>query len=1596
MRSLRAARTQADLFLDDGEEPPTPRLALVRAVATATAPPSRNFTWPADVTFSANPRNRYDAFINVLEILDRIDEQAAKGNNTGHGGTALTPDEKAHLAHFSGWASLDAVLAERTSSYQFPRRFELRKQLGDTALAAAQQATLTSYYTPPALVAAIWEGVRQLGFAGGTVLDPAAGSGVFLGMCPPDLQRASAFTLIEKDPTSARICRALYPDATIHGKAIEECRLPESYYDLVIGNVPFGNLRVFDSEMRTFRGPIHDYFIQKAVRKCRPGGLVVLITSAGTLDKTTSLLREKLAADASLIGALRLPSATFEHAGTEVVTDLLVLQKVPSSAESADIWRDAPVAPTLGVPVNAYFARHLHHVLGELDVANSNRYGNPELTCIGPTPEPSRVAALIGGFRLLERPTLGRPPAIDLIAAREEAAEGSIEVVDGVPHEVVDGMLVRISVNGRRAQRLVGLVSLREAAHTLIRAQVDHDATTESVEALRAELNRVYDAFIADFGSVCGTQNQQAFDGDPAYPLLLSLERVDPDTEMVSKAPIFRERTAWAKRPIDTAATAQDAALIALDQLGEVDAASVARLTGMSVDDAREQLLSGSGYYEDPASRRLCPADAYLSGDVRRKLREAEAAAELDPAFARNVDALRDVQPPFLEPHEIKTRLGQAWIPVDDVRAFAKHVTGRDVAVTHIPEAAQFAVAELHGSVGPDYQTARMSFYKLLEKALNQQAPEVYDPVDPRPKKVLNAPETLAARERLEFIQTQFAEWLWSDADRAERLANLYNEHYNCYVDREFDGSHLTFPGMSEHYKPRSNQRNAVWRGLQSDTMMLAHFVGSGKTLILAALAMEKKRLGHWSKPMIVVQNSTLLQFTAEFMRIYPQARVLMMGRDDLSREARRRFVARIATANWDAVIIPHSVFDRIAVYPEAIVDYVEGQLAPLRIAAAATRDGSEQRLLQQQIAATQAKLDGMINAKAKDDSIYFEQLGVDGLLVDEAQAYKNLYIATKMSNVAGVNNSFSQRALNLLIKVESIYARQRGCRGVVFSTATPICNSMSETYVFMQYLQRPLLQEKGLECFDAWAAQFGQRTSQIEVAPEGSGFRVKERFASFHNVPELTHMVRQCWDIVRPGAVPEILVPALEGGKPHAIGVERTPAQAAYIAELAARADAIRRRAVTPDVDNMLKVVSEGRKSALDMRLLDSDADDDASSKVNACVRQVFEIWARNTESRATQLIFCDTNTPSTPGFSVYADIRQKLVARGVPEAEIAFIQEHATDRKRFALMQRVTRGIVRILLGSTEMLGIGTNVQAKLIALHHLDVPWRPDQVEQREGRMVRHGNEHAVVQIFRYVTQGSFDAYMWQTVERKQLFIEQFLAGTVRTRSAEDVSEASLTYAEVKAIASGNPAVRELCLVQMEIRKLVSVLQSRGALLRNMRGELNRVVEQRKHAERRVKAIAADVALVAAAGDAAWKSANSGRLDPLQACESMLKLASAIRKGQLLYGDVTLGTVGALRIDVSIGRVDRIYELVGNERYALGFNQFSQPSLVHHQIVNALAELPVRLADTKKHIEYLDAREADLKAALAESTSMTAEKQLHDLEEREQALLTQVAVT
>ncbi len=1582
MKARWTCPTQGDLFAECN----FPLTEVAIAVAATVKPQTANYLWPLDYEYPQSIDERLLASAAAVTTLASLAQ---------HHTADLSDEQRQVLSKFSGWGGVTNAL-NSTRYWRYGEAGQaLRSAVGEERFHEVEQASLTSYFTPPSVVRAMWDGVRKLGFTGGTVLDPASGSGAFIGMCPGDLIDRCKFTLVEKDPISADICKALYPDAKCHSSALEDVRLPENYFDLVIGNVPFGNFSVSDGEMRSFRGLIHDYFFLKALRKCREGGLIALITTAGSLDKQSGRVRHEIASQAKLLGAIRLPNSVFDSASASVTTDVIVLQKLPHHMCDADaaIWTQSCEWENSGLYINQYYLENPDAVLGQLEI-ESSRYGQGGLQCVGGAP--SRVAITECFDRMPRLVKAAKRPVVgEQLMADETAPEGSVQLHDGVPHVVRNGMLERIVVNGRRAKRLVGLVGVRAAALDLIRGQVDCELTDTEVEAMRSGLNRVYTAFTAEFGALSSPACQTAFDEDPSYPLLLSLEIVDSENETVTKAPIFTERTAWARKPRTHADTLTDAALIALDQTGEVSVERVGALMGTDEGQTMQTLLADENYFLDPASSAVVPRDAYLSGDVRQKLHQALAAFDVDGKYEKNVAALQAALPSEISHEDIVARLGQGWIPKEYIEEFITWVSQRKVSVVHVPDAAYYQLADTRyaPTVGPDWGTGRVSFYSLVEKGLNQQVPDVYD-THPDGRRVINQDETIAARDRLDYIQEQFSQWLWSDETRRKRLGAIYNNTYNCFVDRVFDGNHLTFPGMSDVYEPRSNQRNAVWRGLQTGTMMLAHFVGSGKTLTLAATTMEKKRLGQWNKPLIAVQNSTLLQFTAEFLRVYPHARVLMMGRDDMTKEARKRFVAKIATHNWDAIIVPHSVFDRIAVYPETILAYVESLIAPLEDARDACSDGLERRVISQQIESLRTKIRGLANERNKDDTIYFEELGVDGLVIDEAQAYKNLYVHTKMTNVSGVNGTFSQRALNMLLKVRNVYERQQGNRGVIFSTATPICNSMSEVFAMQTYLQPKLLEEKGLACFDAWAAQFGQRISSLEITPEGSGFRSKERFARFHNVPELSRMVRQAWDVVLKGSVEAIKVPSIVGGKPSVVAVARTKHQAAYITELAERAEDVRKRRVKPSEDNMLKIVSEGRKVALDMRLIDPVAEDYTESKVNECIRRVFEIWARSAPERSTQIIFCDTSSPESTGFSVYHEIRRKLVDRGVPVSEIAFIHDFDTDKKRFGLLQRFNQGIVRILLGSTEKLGIGTNAQVKLLALHHLDVPWRPDMVEQRDGRAVRQGNENASVEINRYVTQGSFDAFMWQTVERKAQFIEQFLTGTVDERNAEDLSEVAMSYAEVKAIASGDPNVRELCLVQVELRRLYAVARSQRSVRAALEREQAYLPKKLEESKRALLDFESDAATVNANRNRQWKLSDGREGNKDAVAQVIMAWVSNSPFRDMVANHVyPLANLAGLSLNMCLDPAydykSRLFYLEGMRKYPIRMRLAMQPAELVEVVTQRMKHIAGYVSDEKAACTRIQRRIQELEDMSTLSTESPIESRISELEERETTL-------
>jgi N12 class adenine-specific DNA methylase/predicted RNA methylase len=1365
----------------------------------------------------------------------------------------LTHEEKLKLAAFPGWGAMSRLLNGKDyRHFEQKRKLEqvLTTAFSQEALRSAATASLDAYLTPASIIEAIWGTLRTRGFRGGRVLEPCAGVGGFIGQCPVDLRANSRFWAVEKDLVSAAILRTLYGDTeTVIEGGFEDQLLPESFFDLVIGNVPFGAQVLSDRERGGYRAVIHDFFILKSLRKLRPGGLAVLLTSSGTLDKASASTRSKMSEMADLIHALRLPNCVFKAFGAEVTVDVLFFKKRHAHVDPDEGWQRATVKD--GATVSHYFMDNPAHVLGEL-IVEENRFGELRSVCEGPMPS---VATLRGAMDRVPyqfgQVTAGRKA---YATAGEDMSEGSYQRLEGgVLAVVLDGLLMACEDqrNAQQTARILSMIGVRDAVKTLLTQQSRGDDPSV-IDASRASLNAVYDRHVVAHGPITSPKNRQAMDDDPSFPLLLSLEVWDEEHERFDKAPIFVRRTTFPVSAVEKVETLDDAILVSLSEHAAIHVERIATLLGWSQDQARDALLGMPGVFENPLTRHLETADSYLSGNVKRKLAEATTAATEEPRFTKNVAALNEVLPPDIPAADIRVRIGQGWIPERVYEQWVAEITGvkGGVSVQYFAATGTWTVQAIYQSVRhyKAFATADKDFVELFTAALNQSNPTVtrYDVA--LEKRIVDHEASLAAQTTVTEMHEAFAQWLWADAARTEPLARRYNDTYNCVVAQKYDGRHLTFPGMSNIYTPRNNQRNAVWRALQSWNTLFDHFVGAGKTLILASLAMELRRIGFANKPLIVVANRTLPAFTAEFMRIYPSAKVLMMGRDDMTREQRKRFVARVATSDWDAVIMAQSVFDRIGVKQETLNDYAdEVSAAMIDDAYSMEQNGNDRRAMIQSAQQAANKIKSLHNAAEKDDHVLFEDLGVDYLLVDEAHAYKNLFVQTKMTRVAGVATSASQRAINMLLKVRQIYKRRGGTKGVVFATATPLTNTITEVFVLMKYLAPDVLNEFGLSSFDAWAAQFGKVVAEVEVAPDGSGFRMKERFAHFQNVPELSKMCAKFWDAVFPEDVAGLQRPELESGKPIAVTASPSVEQKAFICGLASRAEDVRKRLVKPHEDNMLAIVSDGAKCAIDMRLIDPTSEDFEGSKLNACVRNVFEIWAKTLDTRATQIVFCDIGVHERAGFSVYSDIVRKLIDRGIPPQEIAVAQDFSTDAQIAALDRSFNAGRIRVLLGSTAVLGIGRNVQKRLLAWHHLDVPYRADEVEQRDGRGIRHGNTHRVVSCYRYVTEGSFDAYKWQTVERKARFTAQFRRNGATERVMDDLDGNLLSYAEVKALASGNPAVREIVALQSKERTLLAKTRD----------------DRRKHFDllAQVKSLPAEIEMVAKQAMEAAEAAHLG---------------------------------------------------------------------------------------------------------------------------------------
>ena len=1397
---------------------------------------------------AGGPQQKFLQNIAAIELVRQLQTE----------GRPATESEKSILVKYTGWGAFPQAF-DAANDIWAPEREKLRAILSDQDFERVRSTTLNAHYTSSVVVAAMYAAVERFGFEGGRILEPACGTGHFIGLMPESVLRRSAITGIEIDPLTAGIAKALYPDTDIRQEAFEASRLAPGFYDVAISNVPFGDYPVHDPRWNQFRFPIHDYFFAASLEKVRPGGLLLFVTSKGTLDKMDSTLREYLSSEADLLGAIRLPNDAFKkNAGTQVTTDIVMLRRLHPGERPADSTWTAldEYSNSSGetLAINRYFARHPEMMLGEMRLERGLYRDNepvlvPDGRDLGDALA-SAIARLPQGVYQARDQRIPPPETIRLDADVDGVKPNAFCIRDGgtICIREENGLRELPNLPPEARSRLRGLIEVRDALRTCLRTQADGSPEDQVIEA-RRNLNLAYDRFVGRHGQLGSRTNQRAFDGDPDLPLLLSLEHYDGASGRVTKASVFRERTIHRRSTALSAETPKEALLVSLNEKGRVDLEHMADLLQRPVEEVSSDLRGL--IFRNPQSNEWETDDQYLSGNIREKLEIAEAASLADPRFAGNVAALKSVLPVDLKPAEIDVRLGACWLPASDLEQFGRELLGvnEGLEIGHVPALGTWFLnadwrVRLATSNTTDWGTDRCSAVQLIEDALNLKTPTVYD-YDADQKATVNAQATEAAREKQERIKERFKEWIWTDDDRRDRLCRLYNDSFNHTRVRTFNGDHLTLPGASASITLQAHQKAAVWRILQSPNTLLAHVVGAGKTFTMVAAGMEARRMGLSRKPMFVVPNHMLGQFSTELLALYPGANILVAGKADFERTNRRKLFSRIATGNWDAVIVTHSGFERIPVSKEAQQHFLEEQLHDLEMVKRQHPDSRGSRVVKEIEKAKKrlhVRLKVLAAEQKKDNTLTFEELGVDRLFVDEAHYFKNLFYVSKMTRVAGLPQTASERAFDMLLKVRHVQAINRG-GGVVFATGTPIANSMAEMFTMQRYLQPEALKRHGLDHFDSWAATFGEPVTAMELSPDGAGYRLNTRFARFINVPELMQMFRQVAD-VQTAAMLNLPRPKLENDKPEIRNAPATPAIKMFVAHLAVRAEELKTKRVDPRDDNMLKITSEGRKAALDLRLVLPCADD-PQSKVNLAVESICRIWQATHPERSAQLVFCDLSTPQDAGFSVYRDMAQKLGGLGIPAEEIAFIQDFESDAAKLGLFRDVRSGKVRILFGSTQKMGSGTNVQERLIALHHLDAPWRPADVEQREGRILRQGNKNAVVQIYRYVTGGSFDAYMWQTLETKAKFIAQVMSGDTTVRRLEDLDSAALTYAEVKAIASGNPLVIEKAQVDAELMRLTRLRSAHSEEQYRIRGDRRRAEEEAESTARRLANLRLDLA-------------------------------------------------------------------------------------------------------------------------------------------------------
>lgn len=1552
-----------------------------------------NFRITDDDLGAGGPKTKYKANVEAIRVLQTLDAEQRQA----------TAEEQEILSRYVGWGGIPQAFDENNAEWS-KEYAELQSLLTADEYKEARASTLNAFYTSPTVIKAMYEALGNMGLSKGNVLEPSCGVGNFMGLVPDSMEKIRMYG-VELDSISGRIAQQLYQKNKIAVQGFETMQFPDSFFDCVVGNVPFGNYKVPDKRYDRHNFLIHDYFIAKSLDLVRPGGVVAVLTSSGTMDKKDSSVREYLANRADLVGAIRLPNNAFQrNANTGVVTDILFLQKRDRAAVERADWVDFGETPE-GYSINQYFAQHPEMVLGEI-TTESTQYGKQETTvrAIEGADLAQQLKEAVGNIHA----TITEPEISDdeldvqeePIPADPSVKNFSFTKVDGQIYYRENSFMNKVELPAVTAERVLGMIALRETTRKLLDCQL-HDGSDAEVQLLQNELKQQYTAFKAQYGLINSTANKRAFRQDSSYCLLASLEILDEEKNLKRLADIFTKRTIRKPEPVTSVDTPSEALALSIGEKAKVDVPFMVQLCGKPEQEITDELAGA--IFRNPVTQQWETSDEYLSGNVREKLATAETFAANHAEYQINVDYLKRVQPKDLDASEIEVRLGANWVKPEYITRFMREVfktpgyyAGDEIKATYSEISGAWNISGKSMDRGNPlvtntYGTLRVNGYKLLEDALNLRDTKIYDTIHDADgdHRVLNKQETMLAQQAQESIREAFKQWIFKDLDRREDLCATYNRIFNAIRPREYDGSHIRFEGMTPEISLMPHQKNAVAHILYGNNTLLAHCVGAGKTFQMIAAGMESRRLGLSQKNLYVVPNHLTEQWGADFLRLYPSANVLVATKKDFEPSNRKQFCSRIATGDYDAIVIGHSQFERVPLSPERQKAIVERQIDDITLALADARSEDSRSFTVKQMEKTkkilEAKLQKLNDQTRKDDVVTFEELGVDRLFVDESHFYKNMFLYTKMRNIAGIAQTDAQKSSDMFAKCQYL-DELTGGKGVTFATGTPVSNSMVELYTIMRYLQYDTLQKMGLSHFDDWAASFGETVTAIELSPEGTGYRAKTRFARFFNLPELISLFKESAD-VQTADMLNLPVPQAEYINEV---LKPSETQEEMVSSFADRAEAVRNGSVNPKFDNMLKITSDGRKLALDQRLMNEMLPDEPESKVNRCVDNAFKVWEESTPDRGTQLIFCDLSTPKADGtFNVYDDVREKLVARGVPREEVAFIHEYNTETKKAELFAKVRAGQVRILMGSTPKLGAGTNIQDRLIALHHLDCPWKPSDLEQQEGRILRQGNRNKQVKIYRYVTENTFDSYMWQILENKQKFISQIMTSKSPVRACDDVDDTALSYAEIKALATGNPYIKEKMDLDIQVSKLKLLKANHTSQIYSLESDIaRRYPREITAAKGQIEALKTDMEaakpLLAQDKDH-FSMEISGKVytERKEAGAAIIEACKALKAAGT---EGRIGSYGAFELHSRFDNFDKVFRLSikGAWNYSMEVGKDPLGNIL--RVTNALTGIERALPQVERRLETLEQQLAQAKeeakrpfaqeAELAEKSARLAE--------------------